>query len=157
MYDDSPYESYEPQKRPPKNVFAAAAVVFGILSLVFSMLIYLALPCGALAVILAILSHTDKPMIKKAKLGLICGIAGMTATIVLTVSAFYVVLSDSGMRSMVEYYCQIYIGDSDFDLDELIEDMFPFIKLPETPSIELPGTEHDTPFVIEPKGEGTFL
>ena len=69
------------------------------------------------------------------------------------------------MRSVLEYYCQIYTGDSEFDLDELLEEVFPFMENLETPSIQLPGTENtvpdspstDIPAIIEPKGEGTFL
>lgn len=165
MYDDTSYESYKPQKQPGRNVFAPAAILLGVLSLFSSMIIYISLPCGALAILLAILSRTDSPMTKKAKTGLICGVAGMTATIILTVSAFYIVLSDSDMRSILEYYCQIYTGDSDFDLDELLEEMFPFIDNLETPSIELPERRDsipsnplpEEPSVIDPKGEGTFL
>ena len=157
MYDENTYE-YEP--RPRRNPMATAALVFGILSLVTSLMIYLSIPCGALAVILALLSRTDKPMRKKAKSGLICGICGMLATVIITVSAFYYVLSDSGMRSFLEYYCQMYTGDYDFDLDEMIEEMFPFVGDLDTPSYQNSGNDlpsTDEPSTIEPKGEGTYL
>ena len=147
MYDDT---SYEYEQRPRKNPMTTAAIVFGILSLLSSMIIYISLPCGALAVILAILSRTSSPMAKKAKAGLICGFCGMVATVVITVSTFYYVLTDSGLRSVLEYYCQAYLGDYDFNLEEELADIFPFIDRFETPAPE------ETP-IIEPKGEGTFL
>lgn len=157
MYDENTYE-YEP--RPRRNPMATAALIFGILSLVTSLMIYLSVPCGALAVILALLSRTDKPMLKKAKSGLICGICGMLATVIITVSAFYYVLSDSGMRSFLEYYCQMYTGDYDFDLDEMIEEMLPFVGDLDTPSYQNSGNDlpsTDEPSTIEPKEEGTYL
>ena len=159
MYDENTYD-YEYQPRPRRNTMATAAVVFGILSLVTSLMIYISLPCGALAVIFALLSRTEKPMRKKAKTGLICGICGMAATVIITVSAFYYVLSDSGMRSFLEYYCQMYTGDYNFDLDEMLEEMFPFIGNLDTPAFQDSGSDipsTDEPSIIEPKGEGTFL
>lgn len=147
MYDDT---SYEYEQHPRRNPLATAAIILGILSLVTSMMIYISLPCGALAVILAILSRTSSPMTKKAKTGLICGFCGMAATVIITVSAFYYVLTNSDLRSLLEYYCQAYLGDYNFDLNEELSNIFPFINIFEGPSPEEPS-------IIEPKGEGTFL
>lgn len=157
MYEEN---TSEYQSRPSKNPMATAAVVFGILSLVTCFIIYLSLPFGALAVIFALLSRVEKPMRQKARRGMICGICGMIATIILTVSAFYTVLTDSSMRSFLEYYLRIYTGDDTFDLDNALESLFPFIDELDTPSFELPDLEITSPDespVIQPKGAELFL
>ncbi|MCD8021870.1 MAG: hypothetical protein LUF30_02405 [Lachnospiraceae bacterium] len=124
-YDDE----YTYESRPPRgrNAMATAALALGILSLVLCSFIYAALPCGAMAIICAILSRGKGKMYGRSKAGLIFGIAGIIATIVVTVSAFvYVLTTDSG-RSYLEYYYRIYSGDLDFDLDEALEEYFPFL------------------------------
>lgn len=157
MYEEN---NSEYQTQPRKNPMATAALVFGILSLVTCFIIYLSLPFGALAVIFALLSRTERPIRKKARRGLICGICGMIATVVLTVSAFYTVLTDSSMRSFLEYYLRVYTGDYNFDLDDTLEALFPFLNELDTPSFELPDSEENTADespVISPKGAETFL
>lgn len=149
MYNETSYET-EPRLR--RNPMAAAALILGILSLATSLILSISVPCGALSVILALLSRTDQPMRKKARAGLICGICGMTASVILTVSAFSYVLSHSDLRALLEYYCQVYTGDYDFSLDDMLEELLPF-----------PGDSPDSspepsaPSAIEPKGESTFL
>lgn len=157
MYEEN---NSEYQTQPRKNPMATAALVFGILSLVTCFIIYLSLPFGALAVIFALLSRTERPIRKKARRGLICGICGMIATVVLTVSAFYTVLTDFSMRSFLEYYLRVYTGDYNFDLDDTLEALFPFLNELDTPSFELPDSEENTADespVISPKGAETFL
>ena len=103
---------------PARRPMATASLVLGILSLFLCSVIYLALPLGALAIIFAILSHTDYTMTGKSKAGLVCGLCGILASVIITVSAFYYVLSNPLARSYLEYYIQMYTGDSDFDLDD---------------------------------------
>ncbi|MCD8348365.1 MAG: hypothetical protein LUD16_10580 [Lachnospiraceae bacterium] len=124
-YDDEyTYESRPGHKRGP---MATAAIVLGVLSITLSSIIYVALPCGAIAVICAILSRDRNSMPGRSKAGMICGIIGMVATTVITVSAFrYVLTTDEG-RSYLEYYYRIYTGDYDFELDETLEELFPFL------------------------------
>lgn len=157
MYEEN---NSEYQTQPRKNPMATAALVFGILSLVTCFIINLSLPFGALAIIFALLSRTEPTIRKKARRGLICGICGMIATVVLTVSAFYTVLTDSSMRSFLEYYLRVYTGDYNFDLDDTLEGLFPFLDGLDTPSFALPDSEENTADespVISPKGAETFL
>ena len=164
MYDDTSYNTYNQNQRPHRQPLITAAMFLGILSLLSNMMIYVSLPCGALAIILALVSKTDRSLLKKAKIGLACGMIGLVSTVIITVSAFYFVLGNSEMRSALEYYCQIYMGDYNFDLDEFLEEMFPFIGDLDTPALNIPGFDNlpggadsSEPVVIEPKGDGTFL
>jgi len=144
-YDDEyTYESRPGRKRGP---MATAAIVLGVLSITLSSIIYVALPCGAIAVICAILSRDRNSMPGRSKAGVICGIIGMAATTVITVSAFrYVLTTDEG-RSYLEYYYRIYTGDYDFDLDETFEEIFPFLYGSEnsegsgSDDMEIPGSD----------------
>ncbi|MCD8396258.1 MAG: hypothetical protein LUD12_03570 [Lachnospiraceae bacterium] len=144
-YDDEyTYESRPGRKRGP---MATAAIVLGVLSITLSSIIYVALPCGAIAVICAILSRDRNSMPGRSKAGMICGIIGMVATTVITVSAFrYVLTTDEG-RSYLEYYYRIYTGDYDFDLDETFEEIFPFLYGSEnsegsgSDDMEMPGSD----------------
>jgi hypothetical protein len=106
---------------------ATAALLLGIVSLLFCTFFYVSLPCGALSVICAILSRKGTRMSGKSKVGLTCGAAGMAATIVITVSMAHTVLTDPQMRAYMQQYIRIYIGDSSFDLDKALEEMLPFL------------------------------
>lgn len=113
MYEDDMY-----RQTPYRNPMATAAMILGIVSLVFCSIFYIALPCGSLAVICAILSRGESRMTGKSKAGIVCGICGIAATIVISVTAVYTVLNDSQMRSYMEQLIQLYTGDDDFDLDQ---------------------------------------
>ena len=119
MFHDDMYGHVSNRRKP----LATASLVFGILSIVLCSVIYLALPLGALAIIFAVLSHTEYKMAGKSRAGMICGFCGIIATIVVTVFSFYYVLTNPTMRSYVEYYVQMYSGDADFSLDAMLEDL----------------------------------
>lgn len=120
MFHDDMY-GHVPTGRKP---LATASLVFGILSLFLCSVIYLALPLGALAVIFALLSHTEYKMASKSRAGLICGLCGILATIVVTVAAFRFVLTNPEARSYLNYYMQMYTGDADFSLEKELEEIF---------------------------------
>ncbi|MCC8068128.1 MAG: DUF4190 domain-containing protein, partial [Clostridiales bacterium] len=125
-YDDE----YNWERRPVRgrNTMASAAMVLGILAIALCSAFYIAFPCGALAVICAILSRDNHPMTGKSKAGMVCGIVGMVISAVLTVSAFRYVLTTEEGRSYLEYYYRMYTGDYDFDVDEALEGLFPFLS-----------------------------
>ena len=159
MFHDDMY-GHVPQKRKP---LATASLITGILSIILCSVIYLALPLGALAVIFAVLSHTEYKMPGKSRTGLICGLVGMIATIVVTVSAFYFVLTDSTARSYLDALMQMYTGDADFSLEEEIDNLMEqfnstgeFLPIhPENDHVfpnELPNGNDHLP--IEPGQEG---
>lgn len=119
MFHDDMY-GHVPGKRKP---LATAALVLGILSIILSFIIYLALPLGALSIILAILSHTEYKMAKKSRIGLICGICGILASVVITVTAFRYALTDPAMRTYLEYYIQMYVEELNDSTDIFSDDV----------------------------------
>lgn len=136
MTNNDMYE-HAPQRSP----LATAAVISGVLSLLTCYMFYLALPFGALAVLFAILSRTETRMSGKGKIGITCGVIGMIATVIITVSACYYVLSTPEGRTYFEEYYRLYMGDPDFDLEEELGDLFPFI----TESGSAPSDNSDVP------------
>lgn len=124
-YDDEYF--YEQRPVGGRNPMATAAIVLGALSIVLCSMFYVAIPCGAMAVICAILSRSRQRMPSHGKAGLICGIIGMAVSAAITVSALRFVLTTETGRAYLEYYYQIYTGDYDFDLDEALDEIFPFL------------------------------
>ncbi|MCD7715846.1 MAG: hypothetical protein LUI39_05280 [Lachnospiraceae bacterium] len=125
-YDDE----YNWESRPAggrNNTMATAALVLGVLSITLCSVFYVSLPCGAIAIICAILSRDNRPMVGKSKAGIICGSIGMVITLVFTVSAFRYVLTTEEGREYLQYYYRMYTGDYDFDVDEAFEELFPFL------------------------------
>lgn len=119
MYETSPHRN--------KNPMSTAALALGILSITCCSIIYVSLPFGAIAIICAILSRGNGQMPGRSKAGIICGIVGLIATVSITVSSLYYVLTTDEGRDYLQYYYRIYSGDYDFDLDETLEEMFPFL------------------------------
>ena len=111
-----------------RNPMATAAIVLGVISLFTGMVFYISVPCGAMAVLLAILSRGKRPMPGKSKAGLVCGLLGMVFSIAVTLSSVWVVLTNAQMRAYMERYMQYYLGDSSFDLDRELGTMFPALK-----------------------------
>ncbi len=124
MFDDM----YGASERPRSSTMAGAALFCGIASIIFCSAFYLALPCGALAVIFAILSRIDGGMTGKGKAGVVCGCCGIAASVTVTVFAVHYVLTDPQMRTYVEQYIQTYTGDFDFDLEEQLGELLPFLS-----------------------------
>lgn len=96
--------SYQPnqnqyQRGPNKRSTAmeTAALVLGIISVSTCSCIYLSIACGALSVIMALLSKGGANSIsERAKIGLILGVAGMIITVIFYASAFVVVMNEYG-------------------------------------------------------------
>ncbi len=134
MYDNDMYgnDGYRPHLHG--SPLARVSFLLGILSLMSCMVIYIAVPLGALAVIFALLSRTDSPKSKKCRASIICGICGMVLTTVITWTAFYKVFTDPEMFGAIEYYMQMYTGDSDLDLRKELGSRLPFLK--DTPALK---------------------
>lgn len=111
-----------------RNPMATAAVVLGVISLFTCMVFYISVPCGAMAVLLAILSRGKNPMPGKSKAGIACGMIGMCLSIAVTLTSVWMVLTNAQMRAYMERYLQYYLGDSSFDLDQELGTMFPSLK-----------------------------
>lgn len=133
MYENNAYgngdfhqDTY--QQRPRRNGMARASLILGILSVMFCSFFYISLPCGALAILCALLSRTGSKLASRCKAAIVCGICGICATVVITSVAVKKVFTDPLMRSYLEYYIQAYTGDADFDLDDYLSSIFPFLN-----------------------------
>ncbi len=111
-----------------RNPMATGAVVLGVISLFTCMVFYIAVPCGAMAVLLAVLSRGKEPMPRKSKTGIVCGMIGMCLSIAVTLASVWMVLTNAQMRAYMESYLQYYLGDASFDLDKELGTMFPALK-----------------------------
>jgi hypothetical protein len=120
MYEDDLYD-----EAGRRNPMAIASIALGIAALICCTFFYISLPCAALAILCAILSRGKRKLSGKAKAGIICALVGMAATIAVTITAFHSLLTDSSVRNYVEQYIQFYLGDSSFQLDDLLGEFFP--------------------------------
>lgn len=116
MYTQAPYQN----KR--SEGMAMASVILGVAALLTSCCIYIAMPCGALGIILALLSRGGHMnMSSQANVGLILSAIGLVLTITLIVASFVFVLSYyGGMDGLMQEYMNIYNVDS---LEELYQSM----------------------------------
>ncbi|MDO4323937.1 MAG: hypothetical protein Q4C61_15585 [Lachnospiraceae bacterium] len=127
MYDDDMYGNDMHRQYRPRNSMARASFTLGILSLMFCSIFYIALPCGALAILCALLSRTGSSLSGRCKFAIVSGLCGMIATLIITGMLVQRVFSDAGLRSYLEYYLQSYTGDYSLDLEEELADIFPFL------------------------------
>ena len=99
-----------------------AAMILGIVSLTTCSCLYISIVCGALAIILALLSKGgENTMGSRAKIGLGLGIAGLVLTILLYALAFAVAIETYGsLEGILRAYCDMY----GFDIEELYGDLF---------------------------------
>ncbi len=179
MNDTNDYTNGQQSYRRP-NSMATAAVVLGILSLILCYIFYLSIPCAALAIICALLSRNSRSISGRGKVGLICAAVGMILSLALTISAFYTTLFTEEGRASLQYYYQYYTGDTQTDINAVLDDLFPFLggssddeEVPADDDTKAaPEDENDTgredPAPQEPEpdqsspnhsggGEGTFI
>lgn len=122
MYDEDMYGNLTTH-----NTMATAALVFGVVSLFTCNNLLMSLPLGALAVLFAILSRTERKMVRKSIIGLICGLCGLLATCGITAVSCYQIISDpaslSAYEQTLEELLQLYLDDPSFDLDALMNEL----------------------------------
>ena len=107
------------------NGLATASLVLGIISLLSTTIFYIAVPCGALAILFALLSRGNGKMYGKCKAAIVMGIAGGVSSIIMIVGAFYMLMNDPEMLRDFEYLFNLYTDELglDYDFDDL-EEMF---------------------------------
>ncbi len=100
---------YQPYSNKRSTGFTTASLTLGTISLFSSCCLYLAIPCGALAIIFALLSRGDRQIMNsQAKLGLTLGGIGMTLTIVLVAISFLFIIATGGTKEFMNYYNNYY-------------------------------------------------
>lgn len=152
-------EMYRPH--PRRNAMMTAALVCGIASLVTVAVIYISMPLGALAILFGILSRTESRMATRGKIGIVCGLAGLLLTITVTIGAMHHVFTDPDARSYLEYMLQIYTGDPDLELGDIL----PFLREPSGEAPHIPEDRYQQPDpampgqhpIISPEEEGGFI
>ncbi|MDO5425516.1 MAG: hypothetical protein Q4F41_17530 [Eubacteriales bacterium] len=113
FYDDSDY-GY-PSERP--NGFATASLVLGVIGILGSFSLSLALPFAVLGILFAILSRgKDRPMHGRARMGMSISIAALILNIALTAYAFYIYrpyIRSGLLQQYLESYLEDYSSGSD--------------------------------------------
>ncbi|MDY3889296.1 MAG: hypothetical protein SOZ17_08825 [Agathobacter sp.] len=95
--------------------FEIAALTLGIISVLSCTCLYASIPCGALAILFALLSKGGtKSMSSKAVTGLTLGVIGLGMTFIFYGASFYMVMRDFGsLEELLRYYCDVM--NLDFD------------------------------------------
>lgn len=106
------YQSnYAPQK-DLHDSFSNAAMILGALSIVtgIMMTVYPPLVLGGLAILIALLSRGNEPVLRsKAKIGILCGIAGLILDIAIIAGSVYLVFSNAEYKEQFDtLYEQLY-------------------------------------------------
>ena len=125
MYTEDRYGQAQ-QPAPRKNGMAKASFILGIVALMFCSFFYIALPCGAMAILCAVLSRTESRMAQRCRVAIVCGAIAMAMSAVFTGFAVHRVMNDPQMRAYLEYMLRTYTGDPDLQLDEFIDELLPF-------------------------------
>lgn len=113
MYNPSGNMYGQPVSGNHSDRMEIAAMTLGIISIVSCTCLYLAIPCGALAIILASLSRGAK-----AQVGLILGILGIVLTAVIYISAFAFTLHEYGS---LEGILKAYSDMTGIDYNQLLQ------------------------------------
>ena len=108
--------------RKPVNYFEVAAWACGVASIFTCLTIYGPFVLGSLAILFALLSRGGQmTMSKKARKGLILGIAGMILTVIIFVAAWQFALKEYGsIEGVVRAFCDMY----GYDFEELYGEIF---------------------------------
>ena len=117
MYsDENDPERWRPAHR--SHAMEMAAVLFAVFSMLGCMVIYIAVPCGALAILLAFLSRGKTRKLKgQARFAAILGAAGMISSVLITAYLFYQICTNPSLRAQVRYIFNQYAQQSGLDLD----------------------------------------
>jgi len=106
----------------PVNYFEIAAWACGVGAIFSSLSVYGPFVLGSLAILFALLSRGGQmTMSKKARQGLILGIAGMILTVIIFVAAWQFALNEYGsIEGVVRAFCEMY----GYDFEELYGELF---------------------------------
>ena len=113
---DDGYNGRFSERERGRSAMQTAAMILAVLCIISSMFIYISLPLGAVAIVLALLSRGERKTLGKAKTAVTVAAAGMLASTAITGFAFWRVTTDPVLRrqmqQMVEYYSGAYLGQS---------------------------------------------
>ncbi|MBO5258826.1 MAG: DUF4190 domain-containing protein [Agathobacter sp.] len=105
-------QQYNPM--PPRDKrsrsMETASLVLGLISFTTCTCLYISLACGALAILLGILSKGGElTMSNRAQAGVIMGILGLVFTVVVYAASFAIAISAYGsIEGILQAYCEMY-------------------------------------------------
>lgn len=119
-YREAPNSNMDQYRSRRSSGMATASLVLGIASLASSYCLYLAMPCGALGMILALLSRGGtRKMDNQATVGLVLCACGLGFSILFTAFSFFITYQMyGGWDGIMREYMKLYGVDS---LEELYE------------------------------------
>lgn len=120
------YEPNNPYQQPMfdkrSRTMTSAALALGITSLVSCMILYISIPCGALAIIFALLSKGgEMTMSREAKRAFRLGALGIIITAVMYGITLAVIIDTYGS---LEAYLRVYLQDYGMTLEELMNGVY---------------------------------
>lgn len=130
--NDSYYRQPNPSFHNPGLAMAAASMFLGLGAVFTSLTVFLPLAFGGFAVLFALLSKGyGKKMIVQAKIGFICGLAGIGVTIAMLVSSIAMLLSNPDLLVEIgqqyDAVCEDVYGEPakdmfGFSFEDMMED-----------------------------------
>lgn len=111
-----------PDQNKRSDSMALASLILGIIAIVTSGCIYLAIVCGALGIILALLSRGgEMTFTSKGITGLTLSSIGLILTLLIYTAAFIIVINQfGGIDAFMQEYMKLYNGGS---IEELYQSM----------------------------------
>lgn len=111
-----------PNQNKRSDSMALASLILGIIAIVTSGCIYLAIVCGALGIILALLSRGgEMTFTSKSITGLTLSSIGLILTLLIYTAAFIIVINQfGGIDAFMQEYMKLYNGGS---IEELYQSM----------------------------------
>lgn len=122
QYYNQQYNPMPPMDRRSHSM-ETASMVLGIISFTTCTCLYISLACGALAILLGLLSKGGELTISnKAQAGVIMGILGLVFTVVVYAASFAIAISAYGsLEGILQAYCDMY----GIDYTEFYNSLFP--------------------------------
>ncbi len=121
-FEQETFTPNAPYQNKRSESMATASLILGIVALLTSGCIYLAMVCGSLGIILALLSKGGATTISsQGRVGLILSSAGLILTLIIYIGLFAFVLNYyGGVDGLMQEYMNIYNVDS---MEELYQSM----------------------------------
>ena len=121
-FQQTPPHSPNQNQEKHSEYMALASMILGIVATVTSGCIYLAIICGSLGIILALLSRGGQMHFPpQAKAGLILSCVGFALTTIIYLTAFFFIMQQyGGIDGLMQEYMNLYNVDT---LEELYQSM----------------------------------
>ena len=115
-----PHYGYKPARN---NSFMILSLCLGILSIATCSFCFFSLPAAGLSILFALLSRgSDKKLQVMPKAGIIISLLGILFSVVITVSAVYLVFTDPTYQAQLNSMCEQMYGQS---FDDMMQEINP--------------------------------